>query len=204
MLIYIIRHGETDFNLEGRYQGMWIESHLTDTGRAQARAASPLYRDIPFSRIYVSASERTRETAALLFPERTDFIFRDDIRETDVGTIAGKLIADVKAQFGERYLLLQKTRDYSLFDGESPKALLDRAKTAVSHILTEGDRDDAIALVTHGGIIRTLVGALTGIDPYAIALLPNCSCALIEYKDGEGILKQYGVPVQTNTATEAL
>ena len=124
MLIYIIRHGETDFNLEGRYQGMYLESHLTEKGRAQARAASPLYRDIPFSRIYVSSSERTRETASLLFPDRTDFIFRDDLRETDVGALAGNLISEFKEKFGERYLLLQKTRDYSLFGGESPKALL--------------------------------------------------------------------------------
>ena len=203
MLIYIIRHGETNFNLEGRYQGMWIESTLTDTGRAQARAASPLYRDIPFSRIYVSPSARTRETASLLFPNRTDFIFRDDIRETDVGTIAGKLIADVRERYGEKYLLLQKTRDYSLFDGESPKVLLARAKNAMASILAEGEAD-AIALVTHGGIARTLVAALTGIDPYAIALLPNCSSAIVEYKNGEGILKEYGLTSTRADSAEAL
>ena len=202
MLIYLIRHGETDFNLERRYQGMYLESHLTDAGRAQARAASPLYRDIPFSRIYVSSSERTRETASLLFPERNDFIFRDDLRETDVGELAGNLISEFEEKFGERYHLFQKTRDYSIFGGESREALLERARSAIDAILADGDGN--VAIVTHGGTVRVLLTALTGISPYAVSLLPNCSFAAIEYKDGVGALKQYGFTAQEASASEAL
>ena len=202
MLIYLIRHGETDFNLEGRYQGMYLESHLTEKGRAQARAASPRYRGIPFARIYASSSERTRETASLLFPDRTDFIYRDDLRETDVGELAGNLISEFEEKFGERYRLFQKTRDYSLFGGESREALLERAKGAVNAILADGEGD--VAIVTHGGTVRVLLTALTGISPYAVSILSNCSFAAIEYKDGVGVLKEYGTPVLDATSTEAL
>ena len=202
MLIYLIRHGETDFNLEGRYQGMFIESRLTEKGRSQARAASSLYRDVPFSRIYVSSSERTRETASLLFPERNDFIFRDDLRETDVGELAGILISEQEERFGERYRLFQKTRDFSIFGGESREALLERARGAIDAILADGDGD--VAIVTHGGTVRMLLTALTGIAPYAVSILPNCSFAAIDYKNGVGTLKQYGFTAQEASASEAL
>ena len=202
MLIYLIRHGETDYNLTHRFQGMWVESHLTEAGRAQATAASALLADIPFDRLYVSAAERTRETAALLFPGRTDAVYRDELRETDVGSLANMYLADIKAKYSEWYAKSSDDRDYSAFGGESNADLKARAKGTMDRIIAEGG--ETVAVVTHGGTIRYLLWALTGIEPGATALLPNCSFAVIEIKGDRGMLKQYGLLPTEATSGEAV
>ena len=197
MTVYLIRHGETDYNLTHRFQGMWVESHLTETGKAQARAASALLADIPFDRLYVSAAERTRETASLLFPDRSDAVYYDELREVDVGCIADKFIADIREEYGEVYLNASRTRDYSVFGGESPTMHKDRAKAIMDKIVAQGGEN--IAVVSHGGTIRCLLWAITGIEPTATVLLPNCSFAAVDIKDGKGMLKQFGlVPLQAS------
>ena len=52
MNIYIIRHGETNYNVERRFQGMWGDSRLTENGKAQVLAAKKLIENISFDHIY--------------------------------------------------------------------------------------------------------------------------------------------------------
>ena len=202
MLIYLIRHGETDYNIIHRFQGMWVESQLTENGRAQARAASALLADIPFDRLYVSAADRTRETASLLFPGRTDAVYRDELREVDVGSIANMYWDDIKASYPDWYKKSADDRDYSQFGGESHEEMKARAKGAIERIIAEGG--DTVAVVSHGGTIRYMLWALTGIAPGAVALLPNCSFAEVEIKGERAMLKQYGLVPMNASATEAV
>ncbi|MFM8834340.1 MAG: histidine phosphatase family protein, partial [Cytophagales bacterium] len=60
--IYIIRHGQTDFNLRGIVQGSGVDSSLNDTGRAQANAFFQAYQHVDFDKIYTSKLVRTRES----------------------------------------------------------------------------------------------------------------------------------------------
>ncbi|HMR56571.1 MAG TPA: histidine phosphatase family protein, partial [Cyclobacteriaceae bacterium] len=60
--IYLIRHGQTDFNLKGIVQGSGVDSSLNDRGRAQAEAFYETYKNIAFDKIYTSALRRTRES----------------------------------------------------------------------------------------------------------------------------------------------
>lgn len=197
MKIYLIRHGETDYNVTGRHQGMWVESHLTENGKAQARAASSLFRDIPFDRLFVSAAERTRETAALLFPARNDAVYDDDLREVHIGWLADLYIDDIRKTHGELYDKAVSDRDYSLFGGETLDEHKARGKRAMDRVLNSGG--EKVAVVSHGGTIRVLLWALTGIEPSATTLLPNCSYAVVEIKNGKGMLKQFGlVPMQAS------
>lgn len=202
MTVYLIRHGETDYNVTHRFQGMWVESHLTENGKAQARAASELFKDIPFDRLYVSAAERTRETAALLFPARNDAVYDDDLREVHIGWLADLYIDDIRKTHGELYDKAVSDRDYSPFGGETLEEHKARGKRAMDRVLNSGG--EKVAVVSHGGTIRVLLWALTGIEPSATTLLPNCSYAVVEIKNGKGMLKQFGlVPVSAAHATEA-
>ena len=202
MKVYLIRHGETDYNLTHRFQGMWVESHLTETGKAQAREASALSKDIPFDKLYVSAAERTRETAALLFPERDDAVYYDELREVDVGSLADMLISEMKEKHGEVYTNAAKTRDYSVFGGESAEMHKERAKRIMDKIVAMGGEN--IAVVSHGGTIKCLLWALTGIEPSSVILLPNCSYAAVEIADGQGRLTQFGlIPLPAKKTSEA-
>jgi len=57
--IYLIRHGETDFNRRGVVQGSGVDSDLNDMGRAQAQAFFQAYQHVPFEKLYVSGLKRT-------------------------------------------------------------------------------------------------------------------------------------------------
>ena len=106
MLIYLLRHGLTNYNVEKRYQGMWGESELTELGFARAKEAGEHLSPVPFDRIYVSGAMRAAQTASCVFPTRTEeFIYREDLREVHTGELTNQLLAD-------------RTRDdYRLCDG---------------------------------------------------------------------------------------
>ena len=60
--IYIVRHGETDYNLKSIVQGRGINSSLNETGRKQALAFFDHYKDLPIDIIYTSTQQRTHQT----------------------------------------------------------------------------------------------------------------------------------------------
>ena len=60
--IYLIRHGETDFNRQGVVQGSGVDSDLNELGQAQAEAFFQAYQHIPFDKVYTSALKRTHQS----------------------------------------------------------------------------------------------------------------------------------------------
>lgn len=173
MNIYIVRHGETNYNVERRYQGMFGVSHLTEKGEAQAVAARALLDGVDFEKIYVSSSARTRETAKLLFPERDDFIFSDDLREVDVGELTNRLSADCRAEMPEKYEIADADGGFDIFGGESKENIFTRAKKEAAKILQNGG--ETIAVVSHGGIIRYLLAAFLEVSPDLFGIFENCA-----------------------------
>ncbi len=188
MDLYILRHGETNYNVERRYQGMWGESQLTENGKAQAEAAHSLFDGIPFDFVHVSSSVRTRETAALLYPERNDFIFSDDLREIDTGILTNRLLADCKAIYSDE---LAKTLSigFKAFNGESTEDVSERAKAAIERICRM--RGKNVLIISHGSFIRYLLSALLQIPHATFALCDNCAAAHVSIKEGSQPLLQY-------------
>jgi len=85
MILHLIRHGQTDWNAIRRVQGQ-TESELDDTGKAQASALGQQLADVAFTRVHVSSSVRTRQTAERLFDNRNlPTEFADDLREMRLG-----------------------------------------------------------------------------------------------------------------------
>ncbi len=203
MKIYVIRHGETNYNVERRYQGMWGESRLTENGKAQAEAAKALVSDIPFDRIYSSASVRTRETSALLFPEREDILFSDDMREIDVGSVTNLLVTECRAKMPEEYKIVDATYGYTVFGGESTEDIAARAKSVIERVIANGG--EKVAIVSHGGFIRYLFSAALDVPVSTFALCDNCGVSLITVEDGKRMLKFYNrVAASSEKASDAL
>ena len=189
MNIYIIRHGETDYNVERRFQGMWGESKLTERGKSQAEAAKQLIENITFDRIYSSAAIRTRETSAILFPERDDILFSDDLREIDVGSLTNRIVSQYRERMPEKFEIVDKTQGYDIFGGESCEAIDERAKSVVARILANGGEE--IAVVSHGGFICHLMAALFDLPRKHFAICDNCGVSLVTVKEGQSVLAFY-------------
>ena len=97
--IHLFRHGETDWNVEGRFQGIEI-SKLTEKGVLQAKQLGNKLKKIKFDNIYSSPSLRTKQTAYNIWPNKKDKIqFLDELVEIRLGRLEGKLYSDIKQKY---------------------------------------------------------------------------------------------------------
>ncbi len=156
---YIIRHGQTDWNLEGRWQGK-ADIPLNDTGREQAqRLAGHLQRRrIRFDAIYSSDLLRAWETATLI-ADRLDVTLTPlpALREIDVGAWSGLTRDEVVSRFHDLWERLHSGEDIPRGgSGETFGQLYDRVVGAVERLMNERP-GQTIALVTHGGPVRALL-----------------------------------------------
>lgn len=88
--VYIIRHGETDFNLQGIIQGSGVDSSLNDTGREQGRLFYEKYKDIPFELVITSKLKRTVETVQPFIDTGIPTVSFAEINEMSWGSQEGK------------------------------------------------------------------------------------------------------------------
>ncbi|HPH47050.1 MAG TPA: histidine phosphatase family protein, partial [Chryseolinea sp.] len=90
--IYIVRHGQTDFNLNNIVQGSGVNSSLNDRGRAQGQAFFDTYKDIQFDKIYTSALVRTKESIQKFIDLGIPFESLSGLNEISWGTKEGEKI----------------------------------------------------------------------------------------------------------------
>ena len=197
MLIYLLRHGLTNYNVEKRYQGMWGESELTELGIAQAKEVGEHLSPVPFDRFYVSGAMRAAQTASYAFATRTDeFIYRDDLREIHTGELTDQLLADCFLAYGKRMDRIKPNEDYKEFNGESTADVRARAARVAKDILQGGG--ECICIVSHGAFIRFLTEAFTGIPYTALSLYRNCAYSVIEHNGENGKLHLHNVTAKDN------
>jgi broad specificity phosphatase PhoE len=92
-MIYIVRHGQTDWNNSGRYGGQ-IDVELNKVGIEQAKNLRNILKNIKFDKVYVSPLKRTLKTATIIYDG--DLIIDDRIKERSNGELEGKLKSDIK------------------------------------------------------------------------------------------------------------
>ncbi|GGF29537.1 alpha-ribazole-5'-phosphate phosphatase [Halobacillus andaensis] len=149
--LYLIRHGETVSNRQKRYIG-WREEPLTEEGVDQIKQ---LRKKLPLMEfVYASDLSRCRETAGIL-----SLVFREEkaLREYDFGDFDGKSYEELKDEEGYRRWL-DDMENESPINGESFSQFKGRVLQFMAALLeTCEDAASPIALVTHGGVIRTLL-----------------------------------------------
>jgi broad specificity phosphatase PhoE len=101
--LWLIRHGQTDWNLEGRYQGQ-ADPPLNATGRAQARGLLETLSGGPFAAVYSSDLRRARDTAEVV-ARHVGLLVRVDprLREVGLGRWEGMLFSDIKVEYAEAW-----------------------------------------------------------------------------------------------------
>jgi broad specificity phosphatase PhoE len=163
--LLLVRHGETDWNADGRLQGH-TDRPLNEHGRRQASALAGRLAREDIDAVYASDLARARETAEILaealgLPVVTD----PDLRERNWGNWEG---------------LTGSERDRVEYVGEGKDAHGERVLRAVRRIaeLHPGER---IVVVTHGGSMRRIQIAAYGM---ALPVVENCSVWGVAYEDG--------------------
>ena len=150
--ILLARHGETDWNREGRFQG-FADPPLNDIGRAQAAGLAAELADVELAAVYSSPLRRAFETAELLAaPHRLAPVAVEALREVDVGSWQALTREEVEARFPEQ---LARWLDYGQGwqDGESYEEMARRVVAALLQLAAAHDGERILA-VTHGGPIR--------------------------------------------------
>jgi uncharacterized phosphatase len=178
MRIALVRHGQTDWNIQRRYQG-WEGLDLNEVGQAQAvDAAERLLRigaeiGAPWRWLSSSTSPRAMQTARIIgdhLPLVPHELQHADLRERGFGVAEGMLIEEARTRW--------PARDYP--GGETTEAVLDRALRGLDAVALAHEGLDGV-LVTHGTTLRLVTGHLTGEDPGS---LPNGAIAVLEGEPG--------------------
>ncbi|MBN9606265.1 MAG: histidine phosphatase family protein [Actinomycetales bacterium] len=152
MSVALIRHGQTDWNLQGLLQGS-SDVPLNATGRQQARDAVGMLRSVPWDVVVSSPLARARETAAIIAEELDVPLGEayDDLVERDYGELEGTSSSAA----------IRRWPDRAYPGAESIDAVVARGLSALERIASE-HADRAVLTVCHGTIIRYTLARLAG------------------------------------------
>jgi broad specificity phosphatase PhoE len=163
--LLLVRHGETDWNAEGKLQGH-TDRPLNDYGRRQAQALADRLAGERIDAVYASDLSRARETAEIVGAKLgLPVVVDPDLREKNWGNWEG---------------LTSDERLHIEFEGETSEAHRDRTLSAVQRIV-ERHPDERIVVVTHGGSLRRIQAAVSG---FALPVIENCAVWGLTHEDG--------------------
>ncbi len=159
---YLVRHGETDWNLTGRIQGQ-SDVSLNVTGRRQVSHLAKRLEDVRIDAIYSSDLARTHETAQIIAAGREIAIVTDpDLREFSFGEWEGLTDAEIEArQLGALSERISAGNEaFAAPGGENTWQVLERVRRFCTRTAQRHDPSDDILVVAHGGSLRALVVCL--------------------------------------------
>lgn len=161
-LVYLVRHGETTWNVERRFQGQ-LDVELSRTGVAQAEAVANWLAAQPvhFSAIYSSDLKRAAQTAQAIGRrlKLTPQLHRD-LRELHAGEWQGLLASEIEARFpGQLAEWSAKVNTFTTPGGESIPKVQKRVYAAYNELVAEHP-GDAIIIVSHGAALTALLAAI--------------------------------------------
>ncbi len=188
MEVYLIRHGESEGNVLGVFQG-WADYPLSERGRTQALMAREKLNGVRFDRIYASDTARAAETAGLIFPEEKDnILYTGKLRETCCGSLDELTPAQAEGRYGSLYTGREDSWDFRPFGGEHAGDMEERVVGFLKALESEYPALERIAVVTHFGPIAAMLAYVldAGFQTLCSHIeLYNCSVSIIRY-DGSG------------------
>jgi broad specificity phosphatase PhoE len=161
--IYLIRHGQTDYNKKGIVQGSGIDAELNDLGHKQASAFYEYYKNMVFQKVYTSELIRTQQSVYNFILNQTPHEILSGLNEISWGVKEGKLPTKSDKAFYLDIMTKWKNGDtyVSIEKGESPEDVVRRQKSALEKILSNED-EELILVAMHGRALRILLTQITG------------------------------------------
>ena len=179
--IYLMRHGETRFNVQERIQGR-CDSPLTEKGIQEAQEAAEKLKDIHFSTIYVSTSERARDTAEMIAQYHPgNIVYTKKICEVSYGDLEGLTFKEADPS-SKRFM----DTHYGDVGGEEHNDVTKRIYSMFQEIYDTHQDQDKVLLVSHGDFYLVCLEALFGLkkedifqeaSELGVHPVPNCGIA---------------------------
>ena len=186
MRIYFIRHGETDWNKEGRLQGR-VDIPLNEEGRFVAEITRDALLNVPFAVAFSSPLKRACETAEIIIGERNVPIIKDDrIIEVDFGDYEGVKRSDWDENI--KKFFFQSDEYEPKGNGETIEQVLQREQEFLQEVFANETYWDKVVLVsTHGAALSGLLTVIkeNPIEKYwAGGLHKNCGITIVDVENG--------------------
>lgn len=182
--ILLIRHGQTEYNATGRWQGH-LDVPLNDVGKAQAKALAQRLENWPVAAVYASDLKRAAMTAVYL-AETWGLTPTYDVawRERDVGVFEGRANKELQQEYPEVWDNM-RNGIYDIPESESFEQLQARAAAAYEKVVAANPAE-MVAIISHGGTLNTLVSYVLGIPSGQFGRLNfrgNTGLTIIEIND---------------------
>jgi len=205
MKIYLVRHGETDWNQAGLLQGQ-TDIALNAQGLEQAREAAERLKEVPFEIAFCSPLIRAKRTAETIIGDRKITLTADErLRELNFGPWEGVDIRTIKDAASQPFT---NPGSYIPPEGaESFAQLYKRSGEFVDQVLLplEGTYE-TVLVVAHGGVNRSILNPVLNIpvNDFWRMHMGNCATAILDCTDGKLSMLEYMDSQSANTKSRLL
>ena len=165
--LILVRHGETDWNKAGRFQGQ-IDIPLNENGRRQAAAARDFLKDIPIDRAWSSTLSRPTETAQIILEAHPDVPLTqiDGLVEIRHGVWEGKLESEIREDWSELLDTWKRAPEtVQMPEGETIQDVWARSVRSWGEIAGELKPEETVLVVAHDAVNKTILCDLLGLTP---------------------------------------
>ena len=191
MEIYFVRHGQTIWNVEKRFQGL-SDSPLTELGITQAKLLGEKLKDIKFDKFYSTSLKRAYDTANYIKGNRKQKVeIFDDFVEISMGDMEGIKQEDFKKLYPEQvknFFFNQLEYNPSSFGGESFLEVRERVIRGLNKFIELNKNYERVLVVSHGATLKTLLHYISGKDISTLsdeAIPKNTSYTIVKYENGK-------------------
>ena len=191
MEIYFVRHGQTIWNVEKRFQGL-SDSPLTELGITQAKLLGEKLKDIKFDKFYSTSLKRAYDTANYIKGNRKQKVeIFDDFVEISMGDMEGIKQEDFKKLYPEQvknFFFNQLEYNPSSFGGESFLEVRERVIRGLNKFIELNKNYERVLVVSHGATLKTLLHYISGKDISTLSdeVIPkNTSYTIVKYENGK-------------------
>jgi broad specificity phosphatase PhoE len=189
--VFLIRHGESNYNREGRIQGDSDFAKLTEHGVVQSELLKKRLDKERFDAMYSSPLRRAMESSHIVRPKGMDILIDEDLKERNFGELEGKIWEHMEEQRPDVYNEYRVSKGLSGVKGaEGSEELQKRAWTCFREIVKE-NQGEKILVVTHGGFIAVIMSTITNtpLNLRGRFSSKNGSITVINYSDENNVFK---------------
>jgi phosphoserine phosphatase len=186
--LLLVRHGETDWNREGRFQGQ-IDIPLNGNGRSQAEAAGRFLAPVSIDRAYTSCMARPRQTAEAILASHPGVPLTSSTGLVEIGhgLWEGRLEQEIAAGWPELLADWKRApQTVQMPEGETLQEVWDRSLATWGRIAANLRADETALVVAHDAVNKTILCGLLGLQPADIWAIKqgNGGVTVIDYPEG--------------------